>query len=276
MTKKIIAILSLFLLFIPLLFAETILLKNGKTIDAKIVEKTNEAIKVNIEGISLTYYLADIETIDGAKTTASSIGNNNLLTNFKKAGKKLDDQTGQVSTSSVNYFIPAGGEVYAALVNGGEEDIYRGNYDLAISKLTKAIELNPNLPLAYNNRGIAYYYKRNFDQAVSDYSKAIEVDHQYVDAYINRGVAYCKPNYTDAYINQGVKGDPDQAISDFNKAIEINPNQGSAYYNRGIAYFCKKEYDKAWDDVHKAESLGAKKADLNFLAGLKKATGRDK
>jgi hypothetical protein len=36
-----------------------------------------------------------------------------------------------------------------------------------------------------------------------------------------------------------------------------------------------KEYDKAWDDVHKAEELGYKIPSV-FIDDLKQASGRDK
>ncbi|MCK5491819.1 MAG: ankyrin repeat domain-containing protein [Candidatus Omnitrophica bacterium] len=46
-------------------FAETIVLKSGKKIEGKIIEKTEEYIKTNLYGVDLTYYLDDIATIDG-------------------------------------------------------------------------------------------------------------------------------------------------------------------------------------------------------------------
>lgn len=70
------------------------------------------------------------------------------------------------------------------------------------------------------------------------------------------------------------RGDYDQAISDYNKAIKIRPD-GSAYFERAFVYFLIKQYDKSWEDVHKAESLGSK-LDQKFLEQLKKASGREK
>jgi len=52
------------------LFAETIVLKSGKTVEAKIIEKNNDSIKVDLYGTSLTYYLEDIESIDGKSIDA--------------------------------------------------------------------------------------------------------------------------------------------------------------------------------------------------------------
>jgi tetratricopeptide (TPR) repeat protein len=48
----------------------------------------------------------------------------------------------------------------------------------------------------------------------------------------------------------------DEAISDCSKAIEIDPELALAYNNRGLAYYGKGEFDNAWEDFSKAESLG--------------------
>jgi len=48
-------------------FAETILLKSGKKIDADITEKTEQYIKIDLAGVPLTYFYEDIDTIDGEK-----------------------------------------------------------------------------------------------------------------------------------------------------------------------------------------------------------------
>ena len=54
-----ISLLSIFLLINPA-FAEVIHLKSGKDVEGKIIEKTNEYIKIEVEGVSLTYYLDQI------------------------------------------------------------------------------------------------------------------------------------------------------------------------------------------------------------------------
>jgi tetratricopeptide (TPR) repeat protein len=33
----------------------------------------------------------------------------------------------------------------------------------------------------------------------------------------------------------------------------IAPNDADAYNNRGVAYYAKKEYDRAWEDIYKAQ-----------------------
>lgn len=70
MKKK--TILSIFcvLFFVSLCHGETIYLKNGNKIEGKIVEQTDRFIRVDISGVTLTYYLDDIKGIEGASLPA--------------------------------------------------------------------------------------------------------------------------------------------------------------------------------------------------------------
>ena len=140
----------------------------------------------------------------------------------------------------------------------------KGEYDKAISDFTKAIEINPRYAKAYYSRGDAYAKKGQYDQAISDLSKAIEMNPRDAGTYNNRGLAYVKGKRQYA-----------KAILDFSKAIEIEPRYADAYRSRGVAYFHVKKYEKAWDDVHKVQSLKAQ-VHPDFLKALRQASGRQK
>jgi hypothetical protein len=66
----------------------------------------------------------------------------------------------------------------------------------------------------------------------------------------------------------------DSVIAVFSQTIKESPKNAGAYYNRAIAYFHKAEYEKCWQDVHMAESLGLKFSD-DFIKSLKKASQRE-
>ena len=70
------------------------------------------------------------------------------------------------------------------------------------------------------------------------------------------------------------KGQYGQAILDYTKAIKTNPELVEAYYGRADAYYHMIEYGKAWQDVHKAESL-RKQVDAEFLKNRREASGRE-
>ena len=51
-------------------FAEIIHFKDGRTVTGKILEKTSKSVKVDSQGLPVTYYLDEIEDIDGVKVEA--------------------------------------------------------------------------------------------------------------------------------------------------------------------------------------------------------------
>lgn len=65
----------------PFCFAETIYLKSGKIVEGKLIEKTDDYIKIDFQGVSLTYFLDEIEAIDGLKLDYSNNKKQNYYVN---------------------------------------------------------------------------------------------------------------------------------------------------------------------------------------------------
>lgn len=53
--------------------ADTLHLKNGNTIEGKVVEKTADGVKVDIGGVTLTYYSDEIASIDAVDQAAPEV-----------------------------------------------------------------------------------------------------------------------------------------------------------------------------------------------------------
>jgi tetratricopeptide (TPR) repeat protein len=85
----------------------------------------------------------------------------------------------------------------------------QGQSDLAIEEFTKAIEIDPQLDLAYYNRGLVYYFKGDLERSLADLSKAIEIDDSNAYWYFDRGFEYLE------------FGEKEKAISDLERAIEL-------------------------------------------------------
>src|SRR6266536_1118359 len=51
-----------------------------------------------------------------------------------------------------------------------------GEYDRAISDLTRALRIVDKEPVLFNNRGLAYKAKGEFDLAIADYSEAVRLN----------------------------------------------------------------------------------------------------
>ena len=104
MIKRII-ILLLVLCFPASLFAETITLKSGKTYEGKILERTDEYIRIELYGIPVTYFLEDIESIDAEKMLVpiedTPVVTTGVSKDYREEEKGIKETTpGKVSSDS--------------------------------------------------------------------------------------------------------------------------------------------------------------------------------
>lgn len=116
-------------------------------------------------------------------------------------------------------------------------------YQQAIVDLSHAIELEPQVPMAYAVRGSAYRHLKEYQRALADLDRAISLDHSSPQAYLRRGNAY------------SMLGDHKQAITDYSRAIDLNPKYAGAYVNRGATYYEIKDYQRAIADFDHAIDL---------------------
>lgn len=121
-----------------------------------------------------------------------------------------------------------------------DENVGRGDYDLAVSDYNKAIELNPKDAAIYLNRGRAYSNKKSFDLAALDYDKTIELDPKAAAAYLNRGELYEK------------RGNVSQAMRDYQKTVELDAGNESA----------KNNFKRLQDEQAKSEEAKLEQAKL--------------
>ena len=156
----------------------------------------------------------------------------------------------------------------------------KGDYDSAITDLSRGIRLDPENPssaFAYKCRGLVYIEKNDFDRAIADFSEAIRLAPNYAEAYYNRAHAYRAKKDNDRAIadySETIRLEPraanvwydranayldkdnyDRAIADYTEALRLNPNDTAALVNRGIAYRDKGQYDQAIEDHDRAIRL---------------------
>ncbi|MGE3314631.1 MAG: tetratricopeptide repeat protein [Planctomycetaceae bacterium] len=98
-----------------------------------------------------------------------------------------------------------------------------GKRDEALASYGKAIELFPDNPLVYNNRGMFQQQQGRNSEAVADFTRAIELNPDYYYSYINRGFALLQSD------------DPKSAEADFSAALRVNSNQAQVYNLRAQA-----------------------------------------
>jgi protein O-mannosyl-transferase len=142
-----------------------------------------------------------------------------------------------------SYVIDANPDIPIAYNNRGIAYKERGQLDKAFSDFNKAIVLAPSLAHGYNNRGIVYKEAGQYDRALWDYDKAIELDPSYAVAYANKGDVLKD------------KGQYDRALWNYDKAIELNPLYVEAYNNRGMTLNEIGQREKALWNYDKAVAL---------------------
>jgi tetratricopeptide (TPR) repeat protein len=149
------------------------------------------------------------------------------------------------------------------------------NFEAAIGEYTRALNLNPNLSLAYVRRGFSYNYLGDIDKAFKDYASAVRTDpslrnQEYITCvYYKTGddpntiIDKCTETvnkykgFSLAYYKRGVAyrdvKNYDQALSDYSEAIRLYPKFGYAYNSRSVVYIeQKKNYAAAISDATNA------------------------
>ena len=167
----------------------------------------SDAVKVRGITFSLT---PEIET-----ELAGTGANGNLVDAIRqRAGNiKISAVTQPAPAPAV---LPAPTMDFAFYRKRGDENVSKGEHDLALENYGKAIELNPKDAATYLNRGRAYSNKKSYDLAVLDYDKWIELSPKESSAYFNRGDVHEK------------RGNAQQAMSDYRKAVELDVANESA------------------------------------------------
>lgn len=147
--------------------AETIILKSGKRIEGKIIEKTDQYIRIEIiEGVPVTYWLNEVE--------------------------RVEEEAPPTPQGAVPE-LPLDRSAIEEYINEASRYYLEGKYEDAISSLNKVIELDPyneDISDFYVDLGILYYYLDRPKEAISSFQKAISLKSDNSDAYLFMGIVY--------------------------------------------------------------------------------------
>jgi tetratricopeptide (TPR) repeat protein len=124
-------------------------------------------------------------------------------------------------------------------------------YAKAIKDLSEAIELGPENPGLFRDRGKAYYGIGQYEGAIRDFSKAIESDPNNSDLLWWRGSTYTNiKEYS-------------RAVTDLSMAIELDSDNPGPLRDRGTAYFKSTQYKSAMSDWAKSVEMDWLGRDIN-------------
>mgnify|MGYP000748824685 CR=1 FL=1 len=126
----------------------------------KAKEYLQKLIDVNFNDPTIYIYMSRLQLAE--KDTAKAI-------ETISKGRSLFDTNNDLINEELNIYIA------------------KGNTDVLIEKISKAIEADPERELLYYNRGVLYEKKKAYDKAIEDYKKAVSIKEDYFDAYYNLG-----------------------------------------------------------------------------------------
>jgi tetratricopeptide (TPR) repeat protein len=109
----------------------------------------------------------------------------------------------------------------------------------------KAVRIDPQNLLGFNNRGLIRYHQNDLVGAADDHGRAIRIDPTFVLAWYHRG-------RTRFYL-----GDTEGAIADYDEGIRLAPGDSDLYVARANARRSAGDLGGALDDYAAARRLGA-------------------
>jgi len=182
-------------LFLPaIIFAETILLKTGESVEGKLLEKNDKFVKIDFQGVELTYFINEIDSIDGKQVNAPK---EKVVIDILNPGyAKLPDENNNIE-------IDSGSDVKDILK---KVDYYYSmhEYDKAIELCEAALKkttdknligaINYSLSSNYLERGIDAFNNNNDDSfyklSIESAKKSLEVYPESWQAWGNIGTVY--------------------------------------------------------------------------------------
>ena len=98
----------------------------------------------------------------------------------------------------------------------------------------------------YIKRALLYAEVENYELAIDDINKAGSLSENNVEILIAKGDIYSKQKFFS------------ESAHVYTDAMALDPESGLLYQKRAVSYYFLEKYDKAREDVHKAQSFGVK------------------
>jgi len=189
--------------FIGRTYAEVVVLKSGKRIEGKIIERSSDHIKVDFYGTTLTYYLDEIEGVEGE-----------------------------------NFSVAAEGE-YKVFCDKGALFLKQGLYNDALAQFEQAVKINSDNPCAYNNIGVVYASKGDYAKAIEELKKAQEHELSDYSKIIDWNLAnvYCTAGLLDEAVELSNKLGDFGLISTLSVAIQLKQKNAKVFYTVAASSF---------------------------------------
>ena len=150
----------------------------------------------------------------------------------------LDDGEFKAALAMFDSAIKLGlGDLAAIYLCRAEALLALGRWDDAEDSINGALEIEPYMAAAYNERGNIRRARRDHDLAINDFTMAIHIEPEYDQAHFNRALAYeARRRYA-------------EADADLTRALKLNPELKAAYEARGRIRAAQFKFDEAIADL---------------------------
>ena len=258
-----------------------------ETNSVEVVEKSLLQFKVTIKALVNELNEADLKTMMKDKQSLEELTRKNkeiqekydaLKAEMEKYSKEFDSASDEQKTE-IKKQVARNSERFLAVkaMERANDFHFAKDYAQAVKAYTEAINLNPNLAEAYNNRGVAKSELGQYTSAIEDYTTAIKLKSNFADALNNRGNAYTateqyqkavkdlqaaanlQDNSATIHNNLGnvyyLLKNIDTAIKEYTRALQINPRYSEAFYNRAVAHYVQGNLIQSLLDMKEAINL---------------------
>ena len=168
--------------------------------------------------------------------------------------------------------------------------LQRGEFAAAETRISLALESNPNVASAHRHRGIALSRMGRLEEALVSFDKAIALNAKDAEAFAQRGnvmqelsrftealkdydkAIALKPDFAVAYNNRGFTLAKleryNEALASFDRAIALKPDYAAAYNKRGLVLDELKRPGEALASFDRAIALGLDDVEVHYNRGI--------
>ena len=179
--------------------AENIVLRSGKKIQGKILEKTTDYIKVDYEPAPLYYYWDSIASIDGQTLPGRS---------QKAQAQQVEATVSGTGDKEAKELLDAKDKEIESLRSQLKESQQLRDDFVVLKQVFKKLQAK-----YYNNLGGTFLYEKAFENAAAAFENALEIDPWNPEACFNLALLY------DNYMK-----DTKAAVSFYERYLVLIPN----------------------------------------------------
>lgn len=168
--------------------------------------------------------------------------------------------------------------------------LQRGDYEIALQKLQKALQQNPNLPSAHNTIALLYQRLGELDKAENHFRQAISLAPDYSEAHNNFGVFLCQQlRYSEAEerflaaLENPLYNSPAQALENagmcayripdatraegfFRRALQLDPYLSKSLLQMAQISYQQQDYMQARAYIERYQSAAQWRPEALYLA----------